>query len=55
MLHGGVVRDGEEKTYDLEQWAKEHTAIAMPDPTTDFEKYAEWQIEIEEEFLMFHN
>ena len=55
MFHGGVIRDGEEKTFDLEQWAKEHTTLVMPDSATDFEKHAEWQIEIEEEFLAFHN
>ena len=51
MFQGGVIRDGAEKTFDLEKWAKERNLAAMPDPATDFDAYVEWQNEIEEAFL----
>jgi len=51
MFQGGVIRDGAEKTYDLEIWAKEHTSLPMPNVATDFDGYVEWQAEVEEEFM----
>jgi len=51
MFQGGVIRDGVEKSFDLEKWAKEHGHAAAPDAATDFDEYVEWQAEIEEEFM----
>ena len=55
MFQGGVIRDGEETTFDLEKWGKEHTTTVMPDAATDFDKYVEWQAEIEEAFMAESN
>ena len=51
IFSGGVIRDGHEESFDLEKWAKERGLRAMPDPATDFDKYVEWQNEVEEAFL----
>jgi hypothetical protein len=50
---GGVVVDGEESTYDLDEWAKEHVlepGQTPPDPNTDVEEWLEYA---EEEWLEY--
>ena len=53
-FEGWVIEDGEEKSYDLEEWAKENMDgedKVGPDPDDDFDLYVEWQSLVEEAFF----
>jgi hypothetical protein len=50
FFEGGVIVDGEETVYNLEQWSEEN----MPEsdqPDTEAEEYCQWQEEVESRFL----
>jgi hypothetical protein len=51
---GGVVVDGEESTYDLDEWAKEHVlevGQSPPDPNEDLDAWVEYAEEVEQAFF----
>jgi hypothetical protein len=50
---GGIISDGNETHYDLEEWAKDNMPEedATPPEIEDVENYCEWQQEIEQAFF----
>ena len=51
MFDGGVIKNGKEKTYDLEEWAKIKKMTPAPNPDADFQGYCDWQGQVEEAFF----
>ena len=52
-FEGGVIIDGIEKLYSLEQWAKSQN-MEGPPSIEDFDNYCEWTNEVEEAFFDEH-
>ncbi len=52
-FQGWVISDGNEDTYELEEWARENLEEGnkeAPDQDVDFDKYADWTSMVENEF-----
>jgi hypothetical protein len=51
MFNGGVIVDGKETHYDLDEWAKMNIKETVPGVDKDFDRYCECQRQVEESFF----